>query len=304
MDLVRCMETFVAAAAAHSLSEAGRSQHLTPSAISKQLAALEDHLGVTLISRTTRGLSLTDAGQTFLPRAVKILEDISETVHAVRGSSASPSGTLSVGAPAAFGRLHVVPAIPAFLEQYPGMRINLGLFDRQVDPIVSGVDISFRMGHLRDSTFIAAKLATTRRVLCASSDYLALHGSPASPEELERHNCLIHTLYTMRSAWYFRKGGEVRAIPVKGTMSANNSEALHAAAIKGLGIALLGTWAATDDIKSGALTPLLEDWSGELTREARDLYAVYAHAARVSQAIRVFVDFMRKYYGAPPYWDQ
>jgi len=303
MDIVRCMEMFVATAAARSLSEAGRGQNLTPSAVSKQIAALEEHLGVTLISRTTRGLSLTNAGHTFLPRAVKILEDISETVHAVQGSSAAPRGTLNVGAPVAFGRMHVAPAIPKFLEEYPGMRINLGLFDRQVDPIVSGMDISFRMGQLRDSSYIAAKLAATRRVLCASPNYIARHGRPASPEELKLHNCLVHTLYTVRNVWYFRKDGELRPVPVQGSMSANNSEALHGAARNGLGVALLGSWAAAEDIRSGLLEPLLTDWSGELTREARDLYAIYPQAARASQATRVFVEFMRRYYGTPPYWE-
>jgi DNA-binding transcriptional LysR family regulator len=130
MDLVRWMETFIAVATSQSLSEAGRSQNLTPSAVSKQLAALEDHFGVSLISRDTRGLNLTSAGHAFLPRAVKIVEDISETIHVVRGSSTAPRGILTVAAPVVFGTLHVAPAISKFLEHYPEVRVNLGLFDR------------------------------------------------------------------------------------------------------------------------------------------------------------------------------
>jgi DNA-binding transcriptional LysR family regulator len=303
MDLVRWMETFIAVATSHSLSEAGRSQNLTPSTVSKQLAALEEHFGVSLISRTTRGLNLTSAGQAFLPRAVKIVEDISETIHLVRGSSTAPRGILTVAAPVVFGTLHVAPAISKFLKHYPEVRINLGLFDRQVDPIASGVDIAFRMGHLRDSSFIAAKLATTHRVLCASPKYIENCGPLAVPSDLEQHRCLVHTLYTVRNVWYFRKADEVCPVSVSGPLNSNNSEALHTAAKDGMGIALLGSWAITSDLKSGALVPLLKDWSGELTLEARDLYAIYPHSAHVSPVIRVFVDFMRQHFGTPPYWD-
>ena len=196
MDLVRCMETFVAVASLRSLTEAARAQNLTPSAISKQLAALEEHLGIMLVSRTTRGLSLTSAGQSFLPRAIKIVDDISSALEDARGSSLAPRGQLSIGAPVAFGRLHVGPAIPKFLRQFPDVSINLGLFDRQVDPVSSGIDVSFRMGQLRNSSFIASKLATTRRVLCASPDYIARRGRPRSPDDLVQHDCLVHTIYT------------------------------------------------------------------------------------------------------------
>ena len=287
MALVRWMENFIAVASLGSLSEAGRGQNLTPSAVSKQLAALEEHLGVTLISRTTRGLSLTSAGQTFLPRAIKIVDDVSSTLRDVRGSSITPRGTLSVGAPVAFGRRHVGPAIPKFLQKYPEVSINLGLFDRQVDPVLSGIDVSFRMGQLRDSSFIAAKLATTRRLLCASPGYIAKHGRPKTPEDLAHHDCLVHTVYTARNVWYFRRKNELRSVLVKGRLGANNSEALLQAARQGLGMALLGSWAVTEELKSGALEPLLPGWTGELTRETRNLYLVYQRTAHASQLTRV-----------------
>jgi DNA-binding transcriptional LysR family regulator len=303
MDLVRCMETFIAVATSQSLSEAGRNQNLTPSAVSKQLAALEEHFGVSLISRTTRGLNLTSAGQAFLPRAVKLVEDISETIDVVRGSSTAPRGTLTVAAPVVFGTRHVAPAIPKFLALYPEIRINLGLFDRQVDPVTSGVDVAFRMGQLRDSSFIAAKLATTRRILCASPKYLESCGSLSIPGDLEQHRCLIHTLYTVRNAWYFRRGNETCPVSVSGPINSNNSSVLHSAAKDGMGIALLGSWAVTEDLKSGTLVSLMQDWTGELTPEARDLYAIYPHSAHLSPTIRVFIDFIRQHFGTPPYWD-
>lgn len=304
MDFVRCIETFIAVATSESLSEAGRSQNLTPSAVSKQLAALEEHFGVSLVSRTTRGLSLTSAGEAFLPRALHILENISETTHMLRGSSTAPRGILRVATPVVFGTRHVAPAIPKFLQLYPEIRIDLGLFDRQVDPVASGVDLSFRMGHLRDSSFIAAKLATTRRVLCASPRYLESCPPLASPTDLEQHRCLIHTLYTVRNVWYFRKDEKLCPVSVRGPLNSNNSEVLHTAAKDGTGIALLGTWAVREDLRSGALVPLLQDWTGEVTPDPRDLYAVYPHSVHLSPLIRVFVDFVRQHFGTPPYWDE
>ena len=304
MDLVRCMETFVAVASLRSLTEAARAQNLTPSAISKQLAALEEHLGIMLVSRTTRGLSLTSAGQSFLPRAIKIVDDISSALEDARGSSLAPRGQLSIGAPVAFGRLHVGPAIPKFLRQFPDVSINLGLFDRQVDPVSSGIDVSFRMDQLRDSSFIASKLATTRRVLCASPDYIARRGRPRSPDDLVQHDCLVHTIYTARNIWYFRRKNDVRSVPVKGRLGANNSETLFQAARQGLGIALLGSWAITKELKSGELVPLLPAWTGEITRDARHLYLVYQKTAQTSQLTRSFVEFMHAYIGSPPYWEE
>jgi DNA-binding transcriptional LysR family regulator len=304
MDFVRCIETFIAVATSDSLSEAGRTQNLTPSAVSKQLAALEEHFGVSLVSRTTRGLSLTSAGQAFLPRALKILEEISGTTHMLRESSAAPRGVLRVAAPVVFGTRHVAPAIPKFLKLYPEIRIDLALFDRQVDPVASGVDISFRMGHLRDSSFIAAKLATTRRLLCASPAYLADCPPLNTPADLEHHRCLINTLYTVRNVWYFRQGKTVYPVSVRGPLNSNNSAVLHAAAKEGTGIALLGTWAVKDDVENGSLVSLLQDWTGELTPEPRDLFVVYPQSAHMSPIIRVFVDFMRQHFGTPPGWDK
>ncbi len=304
MDLVRWMETFIAASSSRSLSEVGRDHGLTPSAVSKQIAALEQQLNVKLISRTTRGLSLTSAGEAFLPRAVKIVEDISDAMNDVRGTSLSPRGTLTIAAPVAFGRLHIAPAIPKFLLQYPDIRVNFGLFDRQVDPAASGVDIAFRMGHLKDSSFVAAKLASTRRVLCATPAYLERNGWPSSPDDLVHHACLVHTIFAARNTWYFKRGSEVRAVPVKGRMSANNSEALFLAAQQGLGIALLGSWAITEQLKSGALVDLLPDWSGQIARDTRDVYAVYQRSQHGSQLYRIFIDFMRNHFGTPAYWDR
>jgi DNA-binding transcriptional LysR family regulator len=304
MDMLRAMEIFSAVAEARSLSEAGRRLHLTASAVSKQIAALEHSLGATLLSRTTRGLNVTHAGQEYLAHASRIIIDVARAQDAIRGTMAGPRGTLRIGTPAGFGLLHVAPAIPVFLRRFPEVRVELGLFDRQTDPIVSGIDVAIRMGHLRNSSFIAAKLAPTKRILCASPDYLEGREAPAGPDDLARHNCLISTLYTVRNTWFFTKDGKTRTVAVRGTFSANNSEALRGAALAGLGVALLGSWAVGPDVRSGRLVPLLGEWRGEVTRGIRHVHAVYQRAPHVSPTIRSFVDFLREHYGSPPYWDR
>lgn len=304
MDMLRAMEIFAAVAEARSLSEAGRRLHLTASAVSKKIAALERTLGVTLLSRTTRGLNVTAAGQEYLAHASRILADVAGAQDAIRGSMAAPRGMLRIGAPAGFGQLHVAPAVPAFMDSFPEVCVELGLYDRQMDPLVSGIDVAIRMGHLRNSSFIAAKLAPTRRILCASPDYLKTREAPANPDDLARHNCLISTLYTVRNTWFFTKDGKTRAVAIRGTFSANNSETLHGAALAGMGVALLGSWAVGPDVRSGRLVPLLGAWRGEVTRGIRHVYAVYQRAPHVSPTIRSFIDFLRDRYGSPPYWDE
>lgn len=303
MDLVRSIEAFVAVAESSSFSGAARRLRLTPSAISKQIAALEDELGVDLILRTTRALSLTNAGNEYLLRARKILGEIADAQSAVRGQLDSPRGTLRISASATFGRLHVAPALPAFMRLYPQLDVELSLYDRQSDPIAAGVDIAIRMGRLRDSSMIGMKLATTRRVLCASPDYFARHGTPAEPEDLARHNCLLSTLYTVRNTWFFTRGAETRPVVVGGTFSTNNSEGLRDVALGGVGVGLLGSWAVAQHLRDGSLVAALTDWHGELTRDVRNVYAVYPRALHVAPAVRAFAVFLRRHFGSPPFWD-
>jgi DNA-binding transcriptional LysR family regulator len=304
MDLLRAVEAFVAVAEASSFSVAARRLRLTPSAVSKQIASLEQELGVGLILRTTRALSLTNAGNEYLLRARKILRDVADAQSAVRGQLEVPRGRLRVSASVTFGRLHVAPALPAFMRLYPQLDVELGLYDRQADPIAAGADIAIRMGHLRDSSMIGMKLASTRRVLCASADYFSHHGAPTEPEQLARHNCLVSTLYTVRNTWFFTRGAATRAVVVGGSFSTNNSEALRDAALGGVGIALLGSWAVSRELREGSLVAALTDWRGELTRDVRNVYAVYPRSAHVAPAVRAFAVFLRRYYGSPPVWER
>lgn len=303
MDLLRAIEAFVAVAEASSFSGAARRLRLTPSAVSKQIAALEQELGVGLVLRTTRALSLTNAGNEYLLRAQKILGEVADAQSAVRGQLDVPRGRLRVSASATFGRLHVAPALPEFMRLYPQLDIELGLYDRQADPIAAGADIAIRMGHLRDSSMIAMKLASTRRVLCASPDYFSRHGTPTEPEELARHNCLVSTLYTVRNTWFFSRGGETRPVIVHGSFATNNSEGLRDVALGGVGVGLLGTWTVARELHEGSLVAALTDWRGELTRDVRNVYAVYPRSAHVAPAVRALAVFLRRYYGSPPIWE-
>ena len=303
MDLVRALESFIAVAQSSSFSEAARHLRLTPSAVSKQIGALEADLGVSLVSRTTRGFSLTPFGREYLERAGRIMTEIAGAHDAVRGHAGEPRGVLRISAPATLGRLHVAPAIPHFMHLYPDLRVELRLYDRQADPIAAGVDLSIRAGHLRDSTLIAVKLAPTRRVLCATPEYVSRHGHPRVPIDLRRHNCLLSTLYTVSNTWYFTKVGETLAVTVNGTFSTNNSEGLREVVLGGIGLGLLGSWSIAPYLRTQQLVALMTDWRGELTRDVRNIYAVYPRATHVAPAVRAFVEFLRHYIGSPPYWD-
>lgn len=298
MDFVRTLKTFTAAAASSSLSEVARSQYLTPSAVSKQIAALEQHLGCALFSRSARGLQLTTEGQTYLPRAIAILGNIAEARDAVRKDAAEPSGSLSIAAPAVFGRRHVAPGVAEFAAANPKLSVDLRLCERQADPGTLGADICFRIGGLADSDYIATKVGRTRRALCASPSYLARFGAPASPPALASHGCLLNSLYSASSTWYFSREGEIVPVRVKGSFTANNSDCLRDAALAGVGIGLLGTWSVHDDLKAGRLTELLPGWTGEVTKAGRDIFMVYRRADRNDPAKQALISFFRKRFAA------
>jgi DNA-binding transcriptional LysR family regulator len=303
MRLLRSLETFAAVAESRNFSEAAQKLRLTPSAVSKQIAALEQEMNVSLVLRNTHSLALTDAGTIFLDRAQRIISEIAEAKHMLGGYSDTPRGMLRVATPATFGRVFVSPIITNILELYPDLRIELRLSERLADPVTSGVDIAIRIGSLEDSNLIANKLAPFRRIVCASPQYLERSGYPERPEDLAKHNCLVNIRYGARNTWYFVRKGVTRKTVVSGTFSANNSGALIDAVLGGLGVGLAGTWLASSYIESGQLVPLLPGWTARTTREAQDISAFYPKSTYKSPAVRAFIDFLRNDYGAPPRWD-
>ena len=299
MDPLSNLSVFVRIAETGSLSAAAGVLDISKSAVSKKLAALEERLGARLINRTTRRLSLTEVGAAFLERAQRIVTELEEAEAAVSRLTAEPRGTLRVNAPMSFGILHLAPALAGFMTRYPELSVALDLNDRRVDLVEEGYDVAIRIAELADSSLIARKLAPTRRIVCASPDYWARHGKPAHPRDLAAHNCLIYTYLAGGSEWPFRDAGGSFAVPVEGTLKANNGDALREAARAGLGVYLAPAFLVGDDVRAGWLETALEAFEDA----ALSIYAVYPHRRHLSAKVRAFIDYLAAYFGPAPSWD-
>ena len=292
-DRAREMELFVAVADAGSLSAAGRALGLTPSAVSRTIDRIEARLGVRLILRTTRRLTLTAEGQSYLSAARRILADLDDAEQAVADQGA-PRGRLRVSAALAHGRLVVVPLLKDFVARYPHILVDLSLTDTVVDVAAGQADVAIRFGLLADSGLTARKIGETGRVVVASPEYLAQRGEPTAPEDLHDHDCLNFNFRRAEPVWPFRRGGVDFALTVKGPVEANNGETLTQLARDGVGITRVGAFSAEDDIRDGRLVPLLEAFNpGD--REA--IHAVFVGGANMPARVRVFVDFLAERLG-------
>jgi len=250
---------FATVVEAGGFTEAGRRIGLTASSVARRMDNLEASLGARLLTRTTRHITLTEAGAAFHERASRIAADLAEARALVAGLDAEPRGTLRIDVPVAFGRLHVAPLLGELLAHHPALHVDLSLTDRHIDLAEEGVDVAVRLGLLPDSGLVAAKLAPLRRVACASPSYLDRRGCPAAPADLAGHDCLVmqHCTGAARS-WYFMEDGKLRPAAVGSRMRVNNAEVLVGAAVRGLGIAHLPTWLVHKEIASGELVPVLE----------------------------------------------
>ncbi|MCA0406984.1 MAG: LysR family transcriptional regulator [Proteobacteria bacterium] len=300
MDRFAEVEAFVRVAETESFSGAARRMGASKSAVSRLVSALESRLGARLLHRTTRALTLTEAGKGYLERARRILADIEEADQCVGELQAAPRGRLRVNAPMSFGFLHLAPAIPDFMALYPEVEIDLSMNDRFVDLIDEGFDVAVRIGALMSSSLIARKLAPVRRVVCASPAYLAARGTPQTPDALKSHDCLPNSNIALLHEWRFiSPEGKPWPVEVKGRLSANNGDALRIAALKGLGLAFLPSFIVGADLQSGSLASVLEDY----VPQDMTLNAVYPHARHLSPKVRAFVDFLARRFGPRPYWD-
>jgi len=304
VDQVDGMRLFARVVETGSFSEAGRKLNLAPSSISRQVAALEEKLNVRLLHRTTRTLSLTEAGQLYYQRATQILADIEDAHLALTQLESAPRGTLKLNVPIAFGRQRVLPIVFEFMKTYPEVKVDMSFTDHFVDLVQEGEDLAIRVGQLESSSLIARKLALSRRVVCASAAYLRRNGTPARPEELKAHNCLTRKpIAGTGREWKFTDAKGEQIVSVTGSFQANHVEALHAAALEGVGIACLSTWAVGPDIKRGALRALLRDWEVQPTATEAPIYAVYPHNRHLSPKVRAFVDFLVEQLGPRPFWN-
>ncbi|MDX2170030.1 MAG: LysR family transcriptional regulator [Deltaproteobacteria bacterium] len=290
---------FASVAELGSFSAAAQALGLSKSAVSKQVSQLETRLGARLLQRTTRRLSLTEAGRALLARGQRVAAELDGVEADLGAAVGPPRGLLRLSAPMSFGQRHVAPRLPAFLAAYPGVQVELDLTDRVVDLIGERFDAAVRVGRLPDSTLVARRLAPARRVVCAAPAYLATHGVPRTPAALRQHACLDYTYLAAPGGWPFASGGRTRRVAVQGPLSSNNGEALREAALAGLGIALLPTFIVGDDLRAGRLRALLtayECWDAAI-------FVVYPPTRHVAAKLRAFVDFLAAHCGPHPPWD-
>lgn len=270
---------------------------LSPPVASMHISKLEESVGARLVHRTTRKVSLTEEGVAFLPYAEDILASIDAAKASVGTEKANPKGTLRITAPASFGRMHLMPALKTFMEEYPDLVLDIRLTDSMVDLVEGGFDVAIRNAALKDSSLIAKKLANDKRIMCASPDYLAKHGEPIKLEDLKSHQCI--TLSGME-VWTFKTEQGPTSIKVKRNLCIDHGEAVRDAAVDGMGIAKCATWIAYKHLKSGALVQILENYP--LDDDAA-IWAVYPSSRLLPPKVRAFIDHVASYYGSPPYWD-
>lgn len=294
------MAAFVLVVDGRSFSHAARRLGVTRSAVSRQIAGLEDRLGARLLNRTTRRLSPTEAGGVYYEHCVRILAEAAAAERAVADLDEAPRGLLRINAPMSFGQGHLGPAIAEFLGRHEALRVDITLDDRVADLVGEGYDVAVRIAELPPSTLIARKLATNRRVLCAAPSYLARTGTPRRPHDLGRHTCLGYTYQTTGNDWRFRGPDGPVTVRIDPASSANNGDVLRQMALAGLGVALLPTFIAGDDLRQGRLVPLLAEWGDTDT----GIYAVYPHSRHLSPKVRAFVDFLAARFAPRPYWDE
>ena len=301
MQDLGAMALFARVVEAGSFTGAAAQLGLSKSAVSKQVSRLEDRLGARLMNRTTRRLSLTEAGQAFYEGCQKVVAEAEAAAQAVTHLAAAPRGVLRVNAPMSFGVLHVAPALPALLEACPELSLDLTLNDRRVDLVEEGYDLAIRIGALGDSSLIARRLAPSHRVLCAAPTYLAKRGRPEAPEDLAAHECLVYSYQAAGQAWHLSGPAGEKRVKIAGRLKVNNGDALLAAALTGLGIAFLPGFIAGDALRAGRLEQLLPEWRDA---EETKVYAVYPAGRQVAPKVRAFIDFLAVRFGDPPYWDQ
>ncbi|MFQ5972297.1 MAG: LysR substrate-binding domain-containing protein [Alphaproteobacteria bacterium] len=300
MDSVAGMRVFARVVEAGSFSAAGRQLGVAPSSVSRQIGDLEQDLGARLFHRTTRRLSLTEAGRMFYGHAAKILIEVDEARLAVSQLDGTPSGILRLTVPASVGRLHVVPALAAFQERYPAVQVVLSVTDRLVDLVEGGLDLAIRIGRQRDSSLIARKIGSGRRIVCASPDYLASEGVPVTPADLAGHSCLTFRSHPGSNAWQFRGPGGAEEVRVSGKLFADDGDALCAAAIAGLGLILVPAWLVGRGIEAGKLREVLSSY--QAIPAATPMYAVYPHQRHLPPKVRALIDFLVERFSGETSW--
>ncbi|CAE6936914.1 MULTISPECIES: LysR family transcriptional regulator [Pseudomonas] len=300
MDRHTLIRSFVLVADNGSFAAAALSEGVTPVVMGRRLDALERHLGVKLMHRSTRGLQLTDLGEQYLDRARSLLKDFDEADASVARGGKSVRGHLVVSAPAAFGRRHIAPHAAAFLLRYPDLKLSFNFTDSLVDLVRQGYDMGIRIGEVTDPNYVAVKLFPNRRVVCGAPGYFELHGVPRTLEDLARHNCLAFNLQGgQQRGWTFLREGRQVAVKVAGNLDCNDGELLYNWVKQGLGIGWRSTWEIQAELKAGELVTVLDDYE----IPAYDIQAVYPQQRYLPAKVRFFIDYLKDIYNTPGYWE-
>ena len=305
MDKLQAMKTFVRVVEAGSFSAVAHESDATQSAVSKQVAALERELGATLLTRTTRSLALTEEGERYFEQVRRLVAEIAEAEGALRRGEQQLTGWLRIAASVGFGRLKLMPIVQSFLALHRGVKIDLRLHDGFVDLVEQGIDLAVRIGELPDSSLVAKRVGTTRRVLVAHRSYLRSlpKGTkvPGIPDDLTRHNCVVYTEVAMRNAWTFTAGagapdpvGTKRTVHVEGNLQTNSSEVMRASILSGMGIGYSPEWLFDREIASGELQQLLPDWE----TVTMPIHLVSPQERRHSAKVRAFAEHVGKAMGS------
>ncbi len=299
MDKLKQIESFASVATRGSLTAAALAEGVAPAVIGRRIDALEERLGVKLLVRTTRRITLTHEGSAFLEDCQRLLADLANAEASVSAGGVKASGHLRVTAPAGFGRRHVAPLVPRFLEQHQEVSMSLNLSDRVVDIVNEGFDCAVRVGDLPDSMLVSVRLADNRRLCVATPAYLARAGVPRHPSELARHQCLtLSSDASQTRGWAFAIDGAVVHLRPSGRVDCSDGQVLHEWCLQGLGIAWRSTWEVQAEVQAGALQPVLEDFAAP----PNGIFAVFPQRKHLPLRVRLWIDHLRLSYGEPGYW--
>ena len=285
-DILPLLRSFVRVVETGSFSAVAREANTSQPTISRQMAALEAHLGCLLVQRTTRRLTLTEDGRAFYEQARRALEAVAEAETAVGRRKGHPTGTLRLAVAEVMGRLHILPRLPRFLDRYPEVSVDLVLSDGFTDLIEEGIDLALRVGELSDQGIVARRIGLTRRIVVATPGYLDRHGVPATPEQLRGHRCIVYARLASGASWRFAGG---LSVPITGRLRVNSTEAVRAAVLQGLGIGMVPAWHFVgDEIESGRLRVLLDAWEPE----PQPIHLVYPTRRHVAPKLRAMADYL------------
>ena len=288
MDLLGPMRTFVRVVEAGSFTAVAAEQNTTQPTISRQVAALEEHLGARLLTRTTRALTLTDDGRAFYDHALRAIEAIGEAENAVGRRQAKPTGTLRLAVPVVLGRRQIVPRLARFLGRYPEVSIDLVMSDGFVDLVEQGIDLAIRVGEITEQSLVARKIGMVRRLTVASPAYLKAKGTPRCPEDLKSHDCIVYTRLATGNRWHFESKDGPLGVTVSGRYRVDNSEAVREGVLASLGIAVIPAFAFSGEVERGEVKVLLKAFEPK----PLPLNAVYASRRFVPPRVRAMIDFL------------